>query len=1302
MPDLEDKNNVSARPPNSLCLASNDMSKAWKLWYQQFEWYSLVIGLEKKPENVKVAIFMSSIGPESVSIFNTFPDETKLELNAIVKAFDAYFSPKTNVTYERFVFNKLVQTQNEKFDDFVTELLRKSKSCDFGTLHDSLIKDRIVVGVYNDTDREKLLSEEELTLDKAIKICRASEQARSQINSMKNEPLKVETVKNKYRNKAKSDTKQVVLKQSKEYPCKKCGRNHGKNECFAFKKECYSCHKLGHFSKFCRSKQISTIARSTSKETASEDNFIVNSISEETNVTDWYETGKFSTGLKVKFKLDTGAQCNVLPCTLAEKAGLKLRLSKVQSLLSFSNHKIKVTHEAFSSLQIKGNNYMTRFLIVNENVQPVLGKNASVEMGLIKRLETISMSENLITTEENIGCLKGFKYDIDLIDNPKLEIFPARRIPYSIRNNVKEELDRMQRAGIIKPVNSPTPSVSPMVIVRRNGKIRVCIDPSSLNKNLKRRHYPLRTLEEIAAKINESKWFTVLDCKKGFWQLPVTERTSKYLTMATPWGRYSYLRLPMGLSSAPEVFQQIIERLIGGKKGVECAMDDILIHASSKDKLQKISDEVTRILKDAGLTLNNEKCVYAENKVKFLGHIVTQEGLKADPEKIETISKLKVPQDVTALQRFLGMVTYLAKFIPNLSEITQPLRELCKKNVEWQWEKEHQLSFERLKESLKTLPVLKYFDVNAPITLSVDSSKHAVGAVLIQEGRPVAYAAKALDKTQQNYAQIEKEAYAIKFGCLRFHQYVWGSKSLTVETDHKPLVSISKKPLHCAPLRLQRLMLDILPYRPVITYKKGTELYVADTLSRDCKLRDVEDSKEMQMEVHIVVPLTKTRTQQLIEALKTDEELSHIMKLTLDGWPEDIGEVPENVKKYWTFRDEFGVYENILFRGDRVVIPKELRQLTLKQAHLGHLGIQRTLSRARENVYWHGMNNDIQDYVKKCKACQYHQRDNYEEPIILNKVPERPWEIVATDIYQLHQKNYLVIADSYSGFFDFAVLGNLSSSSVIQELKKWFSTHGVPETLLCDEGTQLISRELKGFAEEWNFSIQTSSPYHKRSNGLAERYVQEAKNLISKCVADGTDIYLALLNNRNTPRGKLGSPVQRLFGRRTKGILPTKFSLLKPKIIEGVSKNLKAMRLTQKKYRDSGSRLLPSFKEGEQILLRKGHRDWRPAEVVTKAPGPRSFLVKTPEGRIYRRNSWFLRPDVTVRQPTTESSESIDGQEVRANSTPGSKPDDIAVSEEVENNSTVDDPDIEHSPKIHDRPRSRYGRSIKKPIRLDL
>lgn len=202
-----------------------------------------------------------------------------------------------------------------------------------------------------------------------------------------------------------------------------------------------------------------------------------------------------------------------------------------------------------------------------------------------------------------------------------------------------------------------------------------------------------------------------------------------------------------------------------------------------------------------------------------MGHIFTTNGIEADPEKVDAINRIQQPQDKKQLQRFLGMVNYMGKFIPRQADLTVNLRKLTHKDAEFIWQLEHNGEFITLKEVLSNTPVLKYYDVNAEVKLSVDASLYAVGAVLLQNDQPIAYASAALTTAQKNYPQIEKEATAIRYGCKKFHEYVYGKK-LTIETDQKPLEIIFKKPLHMAPARLQRILFDVTQYHPVIEYKK--------------------------------------------------------------------------------------------------------------------------------------------------------------------------------------------------------------------------------------------------------------------------------------------------------------------------------------------------------------------------------------------------------------------------------------------------------------------------------------------------
>ena len=296
-----------------------------------------------------------------------------------------------------------------------------------------------------------------------------------------------------------------------------------------------------------------------------------------------------------------------------------------------------------------------------------------------------------------------------------------------------------------------------------------------------------------------AKIFSVLDASSGFWQIELNQESSKLCTFNTPFGRYRFKRLPFGICSAQDVFQDVMSEIFSGIEGVEVIVDDLLIWGEN----QQQHDE--RLRQEKNLKLNKEMSQIALDEISYIGQVLSKEGLKPDPQKVRAITEMNRPQNKEELQRFLGMVTYVAKFIPNFSQISTPLRQLLEKETDWYWTEIQEESFNSLKTLVTQSPVLRYFDVGKPVKISVDASSGGLGAVLLQNDQPVAYASKALSRSQINYAQIEKEMLAVVFGCTRFHDYIHGLKEIQVETDHKPLESILKKPLHQAPMRLQRM-----------------------------------------------------------------------------------------------------------------------------------------------------------------------------------------------------------------------------------------------------------------------------------------------------------------------------------------------------------------------------------------------------------------------------------------------------------------------------------------------------------------
>ena len=323
---------------------------------------------------------------------------------------------------------------------------------------------------------------------------------------------------------------------------------------------------------------------------------------------------------------------------------------------------------------------------------------------------------------------------------------------------------------------------------------------------------------------------------------------------------------------------------------------------------------------------------------------------------------MQKPTNKTELQTYLGMITYLGKFIPQLSTITAPLRTLLEKTTEWIWMEEHDRSFEKLQEMVTEAPVLRYYDASKPVKLSVDASSCGIGAVLFQdECCPIAYASKAFTDTQKRYAQIEKELAAIMFGCEKFYQYLFG-RTFEVETDHKPLEVIMKKPLAETPLRLQKMLLRLQKYNMTVKYKEGKELYVADALSRNFlkETDENENNDDVQVCAVMCLPIAPERLQEIRTETEKDPTLTAVKQFILQGWT-NKSDTPDEAKQYWDYKSEMTIEDGLIFKGNKLVIPTTLRRMMLKKIHSSHQGIEKTKRFARDILFWPGMQAQITD-----------------------------------------------------------------------------------------------------------------------------------------------------------------------------------------------------------------------------------------------------------------------------------------------------------------------------------------------------
>lgn len=315
-----------------------------------------------------------------------------------------------------------------------------------------------------------------------------------------------------------------------------------------------------------------------------------------------------------------------------------------------------------------------------------------------------------------------------------------------------------------------------VVVMKKNNQLRVCLDPRDLNRSIEREDYQLPSREEITAQFAGAKYFSKLDASSGFWQIELDEESSRLCTFITPFGRYRFLRLPFGVCSAPEVFHKIVHNLFAHIPGVNTMMDDIVVWGSTQQEHDTRLKQVLDIAQEANLKLNRDKCEFNVSQMTFIGDVISEQGVQPDPKKVAAILNMERPQNQQDVQRFLGMINYQRKFIPDLSTKSAQLRSLLEKRNEWMWQDAQEKAWCQLKEALTQEPVLHFYDSREPTKLSADASKNGLGAVLLQQHDqnwfPIAYASRAMTDAETRYVQIEKELLAMTSACERFHQYI--------------------------------------------------------------------------------------------------------------------------------------------------------------------------------------------------------------------------------------------------------------------------------------------------------------------------------------------------------------------------------------------------------------------------------------------------------------------------------------------------------------------------------------------------
>jgi hypothetical protein len=776
--------------PAPLKTTASNLAAEWKRFKGQWQNYVKAAKVDKEELGCQAAIFLACIGVDAYAIYDAMEfdeEEHRSDPERLIAAFEQHCIGETNEVYERYVFNSRKQDSGETFDVFLSDLRRLVKSCEYGAAEDSMIRDRIVLGLRDDATRRKLLGTRKLDLTNAIDICRAQEATARQFKAM-TAPEEVHTLRREHSNSRHRSNSRHSRHRSNfdrrspsrgprgptDRRCKYCNRMHepSKRNCPAFGATCKTCGKRNHFAVVCKSASSQKVVQQLDED---ESLLALDDVDSRRVYSSLYVDGK-----KIRFLLDCGSTVNILPRSVAAVLR-RTNLRPPRAILRMFDRK-ELPTVGMLTATLKHPRTHKEFemdFYVTEREVPILGLDACRRMDLLRIVEenicevhetlpspspsqvmssppaeqstlyapptTSKLTEADILAQYadvfdgSLGLLEGdVHFEVDKSVKPVQ--LPLRRIPVAMRDRVETELNRMISEGIIAPVTEPTRWVSALLVVAKaNSGIRIVIDPRPLNKALVRSTYCMPTIDDLLPKLSGVKVFSTVDAKDGFFHLKLDEESSYLTTCDSIIGRIRWLRMPNGISVAPEVFQARIHSALTHLRGVHCIADDVLITGKGETVEEAQRDHDANLIaflnrcRQKRIKLNRKKVKLNRSSVTFMGHELTENGLRPSAQKIEAIVKMPSPTDKTSLQRLLGFATFLARYCKNFSETTAVLRELLVKDHEFSWSDRHDAAFNQLKQMLTSAPVLQYFSTAEGITIQADASQYALGAVLVQK-----------------------------------------------------------------------------------------------------------------------------------------------------------------------------------------------------------------------------------------------------------------------------------------------------------------------------------------------------------------------------------------------------------------------------------------------------------------------------------------------------------------------------------------------------------------------------------------
>lgn len=728
------------------------------------------------------------------------------------------------------------------------------------------------------------------------------------------------------------------------------------------------------------------------------------------------------------------------------------------------------------------------------------------------------------------GEKKTIDYEMRIVVENAAPIFSRpRRLSYAEKNKLRDIINGLVKEGIIRPSSSEY--ASPIVLVKKkSGDLRMCVDYRALNKITKRDNYPIPLIDDCIDYLANKKIFSLLDLKSGFHQVKVNEDSIKFTSFVTPDGQWEYTKMPFGLKNAPSVFQRYINKIFRDfiDKGlIMIYLDDILIATQTMEDHIELLTQLLNRLSEFGLELQLNKCKFAFNEIEYLGFIASKEGIRPGTEKTKAIEKFPVPRNAKEVHSFIGLCGYFRRFAKSFSTIASPLQNLIKPGVPFNFDASCEIAFEELKKILMNPPTLAIYDPRKETELHTDASAIGFGAVLLQKQpdnkwHPVAYYSRATSDTEKELHSYVLETLAIYYALERYRIYLEGI-DFTVVTDCNSLVqAINKKDINRS---IGKWICEFMNYNFTVKHRNGVNMGHVDALSRMPMIAAVDPT---DIDVQLI-------------ALQSVDPVVSDLKIKLQQKSLPLFELSDGI-----------VYKKGREGDLRFYVPKDLEVEIIRTIHekCGHFGIGKTFDYLKKHYWFPEMKTCVDKFIKNCIKCIIYSAPTKKNETQLYSIPKSPipFDTLHVDHFgplpsiTSKKKHILVITDAFTKHVKLYPVNATSAKEVVCALEKYFEYYDRPRRIISDRGSCFTSGEFSTFLNKLNIvhvKVATCAP---QANGQVERVNRVIKAMLGKITnpVDNSDWVKRLKEvqfaiNNTVSRSTGASPNMLLFGVEQKG-----------------------------------------------------------------------------------------------------------------------------------------------------------------------